>query len=168
MALSTKDHQRNFAQRRKQEKEMGLKRAVFMLTQETTTRIDALAGFYELKPEEVITRAIQTMWQDRLVVSPTFITQPRTVKVADDPEPTLKSAESELTLEPGSTLMPYIPDRTKRSMKPETYKAPTYKAVDPDRMKTVLEDIEARKNRPPSNPADPGQAENGSASKGIG
>ena len=107
-ALSNNDHQKAFLQRRKQEKALGLKRAVFMLTQETTTRIDALAGFYELKPEEVITRAIQTMWQDRLVVSPTFITQPRTVKVADDPEPALEPAESELTLEPGSTLMPYL------------------------------------------------------------
>ena len=73
MALSMKDHQRNFAQRRKQEKALGIKRAVFMLPQETTTQIGALAGFYELKPEEVITRAIKTMWKDRLVISPTFI-----------------------------------------------------------------------------------------------
>ena len=161
-ALSNNDHQKAFLQRRKQEKALGLKRAVFMLTQETTTRIDALAGFYELKPEEVITRAIQTMWQDRLVVSPTFITQPRTVKVADDLEPEPEPAEPE-PLQPSSgTLMPYRPQRS-RSLATKG----TYKAVDPDRAKQVLDDIEARKNRPPSNPADPDQAENGSPSNGI-
>ena len=157
MALSTKDHQRNFAQRRKQEKEMGLKRAVFMLTQETTTRIDALAGFYELKPEEVITRAIQTMWQDRLVVSPTFIAQPRTVKVADDPEPTPGQTiepVAEPSPEPVATKPLLIRDNRKirNPRKKMTYSYPHI--------------VKAEKEISPS--ANPDQAENGSASKGIG
>ena len=106
MALSNKENQRNFAERRKLEKALGLKRTVFMLPQETTTQIDALAGFYELKPEEVITRAIKTMWKDRLVISPTFITQPKVVKVADDPEPEPEPVKPEPAL---TTPLNFVP-----------------------------------------------------------
>lgn len=157
MALSNKEHQRNFVQRRKQEKAMGIQRAVFMLPQETTTQIDALAGFYELKQEEVITRAIRTMWQDRLVISPTFIKEPRTVKVADDQPAAEPEPEHIDPIPTPTTPLNFVPPITRKG---ECYGKGKYRPGKP-LSSGIIEALS-------SDPANPDQAENGSASKGIG
>lgn len=88
---SVAERQRTFRERRKAERAKGLERTVFMLTKEATTRIDALAGFYELEPEQVIVKAIEAMWKDRYDIQPSIVSEPRLPKVADDlAEPTRK------------------------------------------------------------------------------
>ena len=74
-------------QRKKEAQEKGIEKLVMWLPIETITRVAALAGFHELKQEEVITKAITAMWQERhdFFPPPTPKPRPRPIKVADDP-----------------------------------------------------------------------------------
>lgn len=84
MALSNKEHQQNYYQRRKQEQKNGLERKTFILPLEVMNRINSLAVFFEVKPEEVIARSVSFMWEERYAI-PQEIKKPKTVKVEGDP-----------------------------------------------------------------------------------
>ena len=99
-------------QRKKEAQEKGIEKLVMWLPVETITRVAALAGFHELKQEEVITKAITAMWQERhdFFPPPTPKPRPRPIKVADDPPqadpPEKKGGRKEKPSKPDKVIEP--------------------------------------------------------------
>lgn len=65
MALSNRELQQKFRQRRRQEATSGLQRVTLILPTDTVSKIESLAGFFELSPEKIVERAINPLWNNR-------------------------------------------------------------------------------------------------------
>jgi len=135
MAKSLVERQRAHYQKQKEMEDKGFQRTVIFLPVETVERLEALSKFYEIETNEIITKGVEILWEDRFSMPP--VTKVRTPKVAaDDYQRSMFdlpiSQESEAEPEPEEPTLACLqdpepepaPPKKRRGRKPKS-EAPT-------------------------------------------